>query len=328
MRAVVANGFEGLDGLTLVDDAPEPPMTPGGVRIRVHAAGLNFADTLMVKGEYQVKPPSPFSPGLEVSGEVIETDGAVTRVRPGERVMAVLPHGGYAAEAVAHETAVYRIPDNLGYAEAAGFPVVYGTSHIGLRDKIRLRAGETLLVNGAAGGVGLTAVEIAKKMGAAVIAAAGGADKLAIAEKYGADHLIDYRREDIRARVKQLTGGRGADAVYDPVGGPAFDASLRAAAQGGRILIVGFASGTVPRIPANILLVKNISAVGYYWGAHLKLDPDLVENSFAELLEWVEAGDLAPHVSHTYDLADYREALEALSGRKSSGKVVLLTGAA
>lgn len=325
MRAVVADGFEGRDALRLDENAPEPPMVPGGVRIKVHAAGLNFADTLMVKGEYQVKPPPPFSPGLEVAGEVLEVANGVSKVAPGDRVMAVLHYGGHASEAVTDAATVYKIPANLGFKQAAAFPVVYGTSHIGLRTKMNLQVGETLLVNGAAGGVGLTAVEIAKKLGATVIATAGGADKLRIAESYGADYLIDYRTENIRDRVKQITQGRGVDAVYDPVGGDAFDASLRATKQGGRILIIGFASGTVPKIPANILLVKNISAIGYYWGAHLKLDPDLVEASFVELLQWVEAGDLKPHVSHAYDLADYAEAFDMLLGRKSTGKVVLTT---
>ena len=326
MRAVVCDSFDGIDALTCVEDAPPPPMVDGGVRLRVHAAGINFADTLMCKGAYQVKPPFPFSPGLEAAGEVLEVAPGVTRVKPGDRVMATLHYGGYASEAVTQEATVYPIQDNMDFVSAAAFPIVYGTSHVGLKDKLKLQAGETLLVHGAAGGVGLTAVEIGKKMGATVIATAGGQDKLAVAKEYGADHLIDYREEDIRERVKQLTDGRGADCVYDPVGGTAFDASLRCTVQQGRILVVGFASGTVPQIPANILLVKNISVIGFYWGAHRQLDPALIQGSFDELLGWMAAGELKPHVSHAFDLADVKDGMNMLLSRKSTGKVVLTTG--
>ncbi len=328
MRAVICEKFDGIEALRCIDDAPIPPMVEGGVRLKVHAAGINFADTLMAKGEYQVKPPFPFSPGLEAAGEVLEVAPDVTRVKPGDRVMATLHYGGYAEEAVTDQAGVYAIPDNLDYVAAAAFPIVYGTSHMGLKDKLKLQPGEILLVHGAAGGVGLTAVEIAKKMGARVIATAGGADKLAVAKQYGADELIDYRQEDIRERVKQLTDGRGVDAVYDPVGGTAFDASLRCTVQGGRILVVGFASGAVPQIPANILLVKNLTVHGFYWGAHKTLDPDLIHRSFDELLGWAAAGDLRPHVSHAFNLAQAQDALKMLLGRKSTGKVVLTTGAA
>jgi len=322
MRAVICEDWCGPDGL-VIGDVPPPPLVEGAVRVAVKAAGVNFADTLMIQGQYQVKPPHPFSPGLEVAGEVVECAAGVSNVKPGDRVMAMVHYGGFAAEVVTDATGVYAIPDSMDYVTAAAFPVVYGTSHIGLAAKLDLKPGETLLVNGAAGGVGLSAVELAKRMGATVIATAGGPEKLAIAEEQGADHLIDYRNEDIRARVKVLTDGRGVDAVYDPVGGSAFDASLRATAQGGRILIVGFASGDVPQIPANILLVKNISVIGYYWGAHRTLDPKLIADSFAELLTWYDAGQLKPRVSHTFDLADVEQAMETLTGRTSTGKVVL-----
>lgn len=322
MRAFLCHDWGDAEAMQ-VEDAPAPEMTADGVRIAVKAAGVNFADTLMVKGDYQVRPPFPFSPGLEVAGEVLECAPGVDAFKPGDRVMAMVHYGGYATEVVAPAKDVVRIPDAMDFTIAAGFPIVYGTSHIGLVDKLKLQPGETLLVHGAAGGVGLTAVEIGKLLGATVIATAGGADKLAVAKEYGADHLIDYKAEDIRERVKQLTDGRGADAVYDPVGGMAFDASLRATAQMGRILVVGFASGTVPQAPANILLVKNITLIGYYWGAHRKLQPELVRSSFATLMDWYEAGKLKPHISHTFDLADAAKAMAMLKSRKSTGKVVL-----
>ncbi len=314
----------GDEGDLEFDEAPEPEMVEGGVRINVKASGLNFADTLMIKGEYQIKPRHPFSPGLEVSGVVIECAADVTRVKEGDRVMAIVHYGGFAEQVVADENDVFVIPYNMDFVNAAAFPVVYGTSHIGLKYKLKLMAGETLLVNGAAGGVGLTAVELGKKMGAIVIASAGGPEKLKVAKDMGADHLIDYKSEDIRNQSKIFTDGRGVDAVYDPVGGAAFDSSLRAAVQGGRVLVVGFASGTVPQVPANILLVKNLSVIGYYWGAHRILAPELIANSFDELLSWYEAGELKPHVSHTYDLADAGKALKKLTSREATGKIVLV----
>lgn len=325
MRAVVCREFDNPEAVG-PGELPAPELPAGAVRIGVRAAGVNFADTLMVKGQYQVKPQLPFAPGLEVAGFVTEVAADVDGLSIGDRVMACVDHGGYAEEAVAAAGDVFVIPDNMTFVEAAGFPIVYGTSHIGLVDKLKLQPGETLLVHGAAGGVGLTAVEIGKALGARVIATAGGPDKLAIAKRYGADDLIDYRTEDIRERVKALTGGRGADAVYDPVGGSVFDASLRATAQGGRILVVGFASGTVPQIPANVILVKNITVIGYYWGAHRVLDPALVDGSFAELLKWFEEGRLKPHVSNVFAMEDFADAFDMLTGRKSTGKVVLTIG--
>jgi len=322
MRAVVCKEWCGPEDL-VVEEVLAPPLIDGGVRIAVKAAGVNFADTLMIRGKYQVKPPQPFSPGLEISGEVIECASGIDQFKPGDRVMAIVHYGGYAEETVSAVENVYKIPASMDFVTAAAFPVVYGTSHIGLKEKLRLQPDETLLVHGAAGGVGLTAVELGKLFGATVIAAAGTPDKLEVAKRWGADHLIDYREEDIRARVKEITDGRGADAVYDPVGGSAFEASLRSTAQRGRILVVGFASGEVPQISANILLVKNISVIGYYWGAHRTLDPGLVELSFQELLTWYSEGRLKPHVSNTFDLREAETAMAMLLGRKSTGKVVL-----
>jgi len=325
MRAVVCKHWCTPADLT-VEDVPAPKLTDDGVRIAVRAAGVNFADTLIIAGKYQIKPTPPFSPGFEIAGEVLKCGAGVSRVKPGDRVMAVIEYGGFAEQVVAPETEVYALPDTVDDQVGAGFPVAYGTSHLGLKHRARLKSGETLLVHGAAGGVGLTAVEIGKRLGAMVIATAGGAEKLQIAADAGADHQIDSRTGDVRETVKALTGGRGADVVYDPVGGALFDASLRCTAPGGRILLVGFASGEVPQIPANILMVKNIDAIGFYWGAHRLFAPDLMTSSFEELLAWLGEGSLKPHVSGTYPLDEAPKALQDLRARRTTGKVVLQAG--
>ncbi|MSO85817.1 MAG: NADPH:quinone oxidoreductase family protein [Rhodospirillales bacterium] len=322
MRVLVCKALGEASALALEDMAP-PPMAAGGVRIRVRAAALNFADLLMIKGAYQVKLAPPFVPGIEAAGEVIEVAPGVARVRSGDRVMAHLASGAFAEEAVADESRVFRIPTGMDFTTAAGFPVVYGTSYFALADRARLAPGEVLVVHGAAGGVGLAAVEIGKRLGATVIASAGGADKLAIARARGADHLIDHRTEDLRARIKALTGGRGADVVFDPVGGSAFEASLRATAPDGRIVVVGFASGQVPQIPANILLVKNLSVIGLYWGAYRDIRPETFARQFDVLFKWWGEGRLKPHTSHVFALEKAQEAFAALTERRSSGKVAL-----
>ncbi|MBV9522282.1 MAG: NADPH:quinone oxidoreductase family protein [Alphaproteobacteria bacterium] len=325
MRAVLCKAFGNGEGL-VVEDVPPPALRPGTARIAVHAAGVNFADTLMVAGTYQEKPSFPFTPGLEIAGEVVEIGEGVAGLRPGDRVLATCDSGGYAEEVVLASGNVTPIPASMDFTTAAGFPVAYGTSHGALDWRARLQPGETLLVHGAAGGVGLTAVEIGKAMGASVIATAGGPEKLAIAKAHGADHLIDYARENIRDRVRELTQGRGADVVYDPVGGDAFDASLRCIAWEGRIIVIGFAGGRVPQIPANLLLVKNCDAIGFYWGSYRKKKPEAVGRSFAQLLAWFEAGKLKPHVSERYDIGDVAEVFRALRTRRATGKVVLTTG--
>jgi NADPH2:quinone reductase len=326
MRAVLCKEWGGPEKLA-VEDVPSPPIRDGAVRIAVHAAGINFADLLLISGQYQEKPPFPFTPGMEAAGTVTEVGAGVATLKAGDRVMALTGTGGYAEEIVVDVNRVYKIPDKMDFASAAGFPVVYGTSHGAFDWRAHLKSGEWLLVHGAAGGVGLTAVELGKVMGAKVIACAGSTEKLEIARQYGADHLIDYSREDIRERVKAITGGRGADVVYDPVGGDAFDASLRSIAWGGRIIIIGFASGHIPQAPANILLVKNIDVIGFYWGSYQARKPELLRDSYAKLLGWFEQGKLKPHISARIDLKDVAQAMNLLRERKSTGKVVLTTAA-
>ena len=319
MKAVICPAF-GQD--LVVAEFPSPPLRPGCARIAVHAAGVNFADMLITGGKYQEKMEPPFVPGMELSGTVVEVAAGVTTCRPGDRVMATVTGGAFAEEAVVDQTDIHVLPDQLDFVTAAAFPVAYGTSHLGLR-KAGLKPGETLVVHGAAGGVGLTAVEVGKALGAVVIGTAGGPDKVKVALAHGADFGIDTKTEDIRERVKALTRGRGADVIYDPVGGPVFDASLRSIAIDGRILIIGFASGTVPQIPANILLVKNITVIGYYWGAYRKTDPALVRASMREALDWWAAGRLSPRVSKVMDLSEAAAALELLKHRAATGKIVL-----
>jgi NADPH:quinone reductase len=322
MRAVLCKEWGGPDKL-IVEDVPSPPIQDGAVRIAVHAAGINFADLLLVSGQYQEKPPFPFIPGMESAGVITEIGPGVSGFKTGDRVMTLTGTGSYAEEIVTDASRVYPIPGGMDFAAAAGFPVTYGTSHGAFDWRAHLRPGEWLLVHGAAGGVGLTAVEIGKVMGARVIACAGSAEKLEIARQHGAEFLIDYSREDIRERVKAITGGLGADVVYDPVGGDAFDASLRSIAWGGRIIIIGFASGRISQVPANILLVKNIDVIGFYWGSYQARKPELLRESYAKLLGWYQEGKLKPHVSAEFDLRDAARAMNMLHDRKSTGKVVL-----
>jgi NADPH2:quinone reductase len=325
MRAVLCREFGAVDKLELAE-LPAPAVAPGSVRVAVHAVGVNFADLLIVQGKYQEKPPLPFSPGFEIAGVVTELGRGAEGLRLGDRVLGTMEHGAYADEAVLPADRVLVIPAAMDFPTAAGFPVAYGTSHGALEWRARLKPGETLLVLGAAGGVGLTAVEIGKAMGATVIAVAGGAAKLEVARRQGADHLIDYAREDLRGRIKEITGGRGPDVIYDPVGGDAFDQCLRSIAWEGRIVVIGFAAGRISQIPANLVLVKNCDVIGFYWGSYRRHKPALVRQSFQALLSWFESGKLKPHISHTLDLAEAGRALNLLAERKATGKVVLTTG--
>jgi NADPH2:quinone reductase len=299
---------------------------PGEVKIEVAAAGLNFADTLMIAGNYQVKPPLPFAPGLECAGKVAAIGLGVTHVKPGDAVMAMLEFGGFASQAMAKAADVFPAPKGMDLAMAASIPIAYGTSYGALVWKAKLKAGEILLVHGAAGGVGLTAVEIGKALGAIVIATAGGADKCAVATAHGADHVIDYKSEDLRVRVKEICAGMGkdgADVVYDPVGGEIFDASLRCVAWNARLIVVGFAAGKVEQIPANILLVKNLDVLGFFFGSYRRYQPDLLAPGFSEIGKMYETGRIKPLVSHRLPLDRAAEGLAMLVARKSTGKVVV-----
>lgn len=323
MKAVLARSFAPLEQLSL-EDVPGRHAGAGEVVIAVKACGVNFLDGLMVQGKYQLKPPLPFSPGAEVAGVVIERGAGVSAPAEGEHVLASIGYGGYAEQVGVEATRVMPLPTGMDFVTGAAFPITYATSHHALKDRAHLRAGETLLVLGAAGGVGLTAVEIGKILGARVIACASSEEKLALCRQYGADSLINYKSGDLREQVRELTQGRGVDVVYDPVGGAYAEPAVRSLAFNGRYLVIGFASGEIPRLPLNLLLLKVASAIGVFWGAFAKAQPQKNAENFAELFGWYAAGRLRPHVSGTFPLTAYREALDAVMGRRVLGKVVLV----
>ena len=288
--------------------------------MQIRACGLNFADLLMANGTYQDTPTPPFTLGMEVCGTVLAHGPGVTAPAIGTRVAVFGGQGGLAEQGVFPAALCREVPETMPAPVAAGFQVAYGTSHLALTRRARLQPGETLLVLGAAGGVGLTAVEIGKALGATVIAVARGPEKLAVAKAAGADHLIDSTSADIKTAVKALGG---ADVVYDPVGGDGFKAALGACNREARVLVIGFASGTVPAVPANIILVKNITVIGFYWGGYLKFNPTALTDSLGELMQMYADGRLKPHVSHALPLEQAQDALDLLSSRKATGKVVV-----
>ncbi len=313
---------------SLVWEETEPPALGGdGVRIRVRAAGVNFPDLLIIEGKYQFKPDMPFAPGAEVAGEVVEVGAAVTRFAPGDRVIGMTRWNGYAEEAVVPEARCLGLPAGMSFETGAGFPMTYGTSYHALVQRGRLRAGETLLVHGASGGVGTAAVDIGGCLGARVIASGGRDDKLrAVAERYGVADVVNYRTDPAwKDRVKALTGGAGADVVYDPVGGDVFEQSLRCINWDGRLLVVGFAGGAIPSVRANLVLLKGCQIVGVFWGAFVRRSPDLNRANFDRLFAWFEAGRLRPLVSRTLPLERAPEALRLLQRREVVGKIVLTT---
>ncbi|MGY9055775.1 MAG: NADPH:quinone oxidoreductase family protein [Alphaproteobacteria bacterium] len=323
MRAVLCPELGSINNL-IVGDAPSPAMKDGGVRIGVKAAGINFPDILMSEGKYQVKPALPFTPGLEVAGEVLECAPGVTHVKPGDRVMAFARHGGGFAEEIVLPGAIATpIPDTMDWVSAAAFPVAYGTAHFALTHRGRLQPGETLLVLGATGGVGIAAIEVGKMLGAKVIAAAGTDEKCRIALELGADHAVNYSTQSLRDEVKAATGGAGADVVFDPVGGDAFTQSVRCINWEGRILIIGFASGEVAQAATNMILVKNFSVIGAVFGEHSERYPAETRERLTEILPGVAAGTLNPRVWKTYPLEGVQDALRAIQDRQVVGKIVL-----
>lgn len=301
-----------------------PEAAPGEVLVRVHACGLNFGDLLIMKGTYQEKPALPATIGMELAGEVVGLGDGVTGFSIGQRIASYTGFGGLQEYAAISQDICVPIPDAMSYEDAAAFLIAYGTSHVALDYKAHLQKGERLLVLGASGGVGLTAVELGKLMGAEVIACARSKTKLEVCAKAGADHLIDSETDDIRDVVKGLGG---ADVVYDPIGGDQFKAALRACNSEARLLPLGFASGEVPQIPANILLVKNLSVLGLYWGGYAKLRPSVLTDSFRTLFDWYASGKLRPHISNTLPLAEANDGLELLRTRKATGKVVITVSA-
>jgi NADPH:quinone reductase len=327
MKAVVCHKLGSIDQLTVEDGVASTAPVGTQVRIRVHAAGVNFPDLLMVQGKYQVKPPPPFTPGAECVGTVLEVGSTAQRVRVGERVIALPAWGAFAEEVTVDESRVLPVPDGIDDAIAAGLVLTYGTSHHALVQRAALQPGETLLVLGAAGGVGLAAVEIGARLGARVIAAASTKEKLAICREHGAAETVCYGEGEppLKDAVKALTGGKGADVIYDPVGGDLFDASMRCIAWKGRLLVVGFASGRIPQLPANLALIKGCSVVGVFWGAFVEREPMVFAENMRQLYSWVLKGELRPFVSERVPLANAKDALRTVEQRKAVGKIILTT---
>ena len=322
MRAAVCKAFKTPFELA-IEEVADPKPGAGEIVIDVKAAGINFPDSLIVQGKYQVKPALPFIPGMEAAGVISAVGEGVQHLRVGMRVLAHPHVGAFAEKVVAPAHEIFQIPDSMSFNEAAGFVHAYGTSHHALKDRAQLKAGETLLVLGAAGGVGLAAVEIGKVMGAKVIAAASSAAKLALCQQHGADALIDYSRDDLRARIKEITGGEGVDVVYDPVGGALAEQSIRSLKRYGRYLVVGFASGEIPKLPLNLLLLKTAAAMGVFWGQFVESEPQRNIENVHELFAWHAAGKLHPHVSATFPFAQTAAAIEHVAERKALGKVLI-----
>jgi NADPH2:quinone reductase len=322
MRAVVVDHWMKPSEL-VVSEIPKPEVVPGSLEIEVRAAGCNFFDTLIVQGTYQVKPPFPFIPGAEIAGVVREVGEGVGGFSVGDRVLASQGIGGFAEFAVAPAASAHRIPDGMSFEEGAALPIIYPTSYAGLVYRAHLIAGENLLVHAAAGGVGIAAVQIGAALGARVIATAGGEEKLEIARQNGATDTIDYLEEDFVARVMELTDGHGADVIYDSVGGDVFDRSLKCIAWNGRLLVIGFASGRIPEVKANRILLKNISVTGLHWGAHAVKEPERIPETFDALFALYAAGKIKPVIYKTYGLDEVPVALQDLASRKTYGKLIV-----
>jgi NADPH2:quinone reductase len=303
-----------------------PVLASGELRLAVHACGVNFPDTLIIENKYQFKPPLPFVPGAEAAGEVVEVGAGVDEALLGGRYIVMCGVGGFADELVATPEKLLPIPDGMDYVVASSVTMAYATSYHALKQRAALKPGENLLVLGAAGGVGLAAVELGHLMGARVIAAASSAEKLELCRSYGADEGINYESENLKERTRELAGGAGADVIYDAVGGEAFDQAVRCINWKGRLLVVGFASGRIPELPVNLALLKGCQIVGVFWGAFAAREPEANAENMAQLMSWLKDGTLKPHVSATFALEETAQALAAIAGRKAKGKIVITTG--
>lgn len=322
VRAVLCKEYGPPENL-VIEETDSPSVPEDHLLIDVHAAGINFPDTLIIQNKYQFKPPLPFSPGAEVSGTVKAVGKNATRYKVGDEVMGFTLWGAFAEEMVAPEASTFAKPKSLSFEEAASFVMTYGTSLYALKQRGQLKPGETLLVLGAAGGVGLAAVELGNIMGARVIAASSSDDKLEVCKRHGARHLINYSDGELKEKVKQITGGEGADVIYDPVGGDLFVQAARCINWNGRLLVVGFASGTIPQLPANLALLKSSSVVGVFWGASLARETKANQENFRQLLQWADEGKIKPHVCASFPMEKVADALNLMMERKVVGKAVL-----
>jgi NADPH2:quinone reductase len=325
MKAVLCKQFGPPDSL-VVEEVPSPKAEPGEVVVAVKAASLNFPDVLIIQNKYQFKPPLPFSPGSELAGVVKEVGAGVSRFKAGDRVMAFTTYGAFAEEVKTEAARLIPLPEKMDFQTGAAFLLTYGTTDHALRDRGALAAGETLLVLGASGGVGLAAIEIGKALGARVIACASSEDKLAVCRSHGADATINYATQDLREQIKALTDGKGVDVIYDPVGGPYSEPAFRSIAWRGRHLVVGFAAGEIPKLPLNLALLKGAAVVGVFWGDFARRQPKEFAQSIAQLGRWYAEGRLKPHVSRTLPLEKAAEALKLMAARQVKGKVVLTVG--
>ncbi|MDI3469637.1 MAG: putative Zn-dependent oxidoreductase [Pseudolabrys sp.] len=322
MKALLCTRYGAPDDLR-IETIADPAAGPGEAVVRVRAAALNFFDTLIIQGKYQTRPAMPFSPAAEFAGVVESVGPNVTSVKPGDRVLAYVGYGAAREKMLVAAETLVPMPDALDFDRAAGLAVTYGTALHALKDRAHLRPGETLVVLGASGGAGLAAIEIGKVMGARVIACASSDDKLAFATTHGADETINYASGDLKEALRRATGGKGADVIYDPVGGPYAEPALRAIAWQGRFLVVGFAAGEIPKIPLNLALLKGGDIVGVFWGSFIERDPDGHRANMRQILEWTAAGRLSSHVHAVYPLDDAATALKAIAARQVMGKVIL-----
>jgi len=325
MKSLLCRTLTGIDDLT-VEEVATPKPGAGEVLIDVAAAGVNFPDVLLVQGKYQFKAPLPFAAGFELAGTVREVGEGVTTVKPGERVLAIVTHGAFAQQCLARADRVMPLPAGADLELAAGMMFTYATSYHALKDRGQLAKGETLLVLGAAGGVGLAAVELGKLMGARVIAAASTPEKLAVCREHGADETIEYTKEDLREALKRIAGAKGVDVVYDPVGGAYSEAAFRSLAWRGRHLVVGFTAGDIPKLPLNLPLLKGASLVGVFLGAFMEKEPIAARDNGRQLIEWLAAGKIRPHISNRYPLERGTEALREVAERRARGKVLVIPG--